>query len=280
MKNILPQFRFMTMIFLFHKLIGHNNIMGSNRGFEQELEVINELNDKFFSDVSPKYKHLMKNIGFNIKNNTKISCQKKEGASLEKKRDLVIEAESKSVNISVKRGSQNSIHQENIYRFINFLDGFSKLEESEKELILEFHWCDGTINNTGKVKDRMPKANYRRQNTETYSQYMTLLNKYKEPIFYRAWIGTTNKPDYLVHFIKNEIRCYDFSELLDYHLAYDDENTIGILRMQNCWACLQGQDCSHITHVCDSSCPKPKGHTVKHRQDIQFKSIAIEGIAL
>ena len=78
MKNILPQFRFMTMIFLFHKLIGHNNIMGSNRGFEQELEVINELNDKFFSDVSPKYKHLMKNIGFNIKNNTKISCQKKE----------------------------------------------------------------------------------------------------------------------------------------------------------------------------------------------------------
>ena len=270
----------MTMIFLLHKLIGHNNIMGKNRGFEQEREVINELDDKLFSDVSPKYKHLMQNIGFNIKNNTKISCQKKEGARLEKKRDLVIKAESKSVNVSVKRGSQNSIHQENIHEFVNFLDSFSKLEESEKDLIYEFHWCDGTIDNTGKVEDRTDKSKYRKQNEVRYSQYMTVLNKYKEPIFYRAWIGTINKPDYLVHFTKNEIRCYNFSDLLDYHLAYENKNTVGILRMQNWNACLKGQDCGHKTHLCDSSCPKPKNHIVKNRQDIQFKSIPIENIAL
>ena len=254
--------------------------MGTNRGFDQEREVINELNDKLFSDISRKYKHLMQNIGFNIKNNTKISCQKKEGAHLEKKRDLVIKVESKSVNVSVKRGSGNSIHQENIHEFVTFLDDFSKLEKSEIDLIYEFHWCDGTTDGSGKVEDRTRKANYRKQNQVRYSQYMTVLSKYKEPIFYRAWVGTINKPDYLVHFIKNEIHCYDFSDLLDYHLTYDSENTVGILRMQNCWACLQGQDCGHITHVCDSSCPKPKDHKVKHRQDIQFKSISIESIAL
>ena len=255
--------------------------MGVNRGFELEREVINELNDKLFSDVSPIYKDLMQNIGFNIKNNARISCQKNEGTLLEKKRDLVIEAESRSVNISIKRGNGNSIHEENINEFVNFLDSYSELEESEKDLIYEFHWCDGTIDNTGKVEDRKYKKEYRKQNEVKYSQYMTVLNNYKEPIFYRAWIGTINKPDYLVHFTKkNKIHCYDFSQLLDYHLAYYSEHTIGIMRMQNCRACLGGQDCGHATHVCDSSCPKPKDHLVKHRQNIQLKTISIENIAL
>ena len=62
------------------------------------------------------------------------------------------------------------------------------------------------------------------------------------------------------------------------HLEH--ESAWGLFTLQNCWACLKGQDHGHESHVCDYSCPKIKPKVQKHRQDIQFKWSNIENFLL
>ena len=90
---------------------------------------------------------------------------------LEKKNDLTLQFQNKNVNISVKSGSANSIHQENIYSFVKFLESEKPLDIESKNLIYEFHWCDGTLDNSGSIEDRKSKTDYKKIHNEKYFKY-------------------------------------------------------------------------------------------------------------
>ena len=64
----------------------------------------------------------------------------KEGKNLEKKTDLIITASRQKINVSVKQGKSNSVHQENIHEFIEYLSNIKLLNQAEKNYIYNFHF--------------------------------------------------------------------------------------------------------------------------------------------
>ena len=175
--------------------------MAINKGFEIEREIISNLNNKKITSLPIEYKKLMENLYKNIGGeNDLIECSKKEGTGLEKKNDLTVKFQNKLVNLSIKSGSANSVHQENIHSFVEFLNSKKILESEKKNLIYEFHWCDGTLNNSGTIEDRKSKVEYKKINRVKYTRYMNVLREYKKEIFFRVFTGSENQPDYTVYF--------------------------------------------------------------------------------
>ena len=243
--------------------IGHyaqlwqNKLMGVNKGFAVERAIISNLNNKKFTSLSIEYKKLVVDLYKNINAaDGLIQCSKNEGTGLEKKNDLTLKFQNKTINVSIKSGSANSIHQENIHSFVEFLESKKSLDIERKNLIYEFHWCDGTLDNSGSIKDRKRKSDYKKIYKKKYSKYMNALREYKKEIFYRIFTGTENQPDFTVYFKNNQFFVLDFKDLLSKHLNMEEtDNNVGILTIQNWNACLQGQDL--------------RGK--KHRNDVQFK---------
>ncbi len=67
------------------------------------------------------------------------------------KPDIVIYANQAKKYISIKSGTNNSVHQEHIYSFINFLSTEGISNETITKLKL-FHFNDGTTNGSGKTR--------------------------------------------------------------------------------------------------------------------------------
>tara|TARA_A100001011_G_scaffold299075_1_gene312122 strand:+ start:1068 stop:1850 length:783 start_codon:yes stop_codon:yes gene_type:complete len=252
--------------------------MGENKGFIKEREIISVLNKKTLKELDANYRtDILKIFQNSLNPNDEFKCYKNEGVGLEKKTDLTLEIKNKKINLSVKNGKSNSVHQESIYSFINFLNSKDILSKKETDLIMEFHWCDGTFDNTGYFENRKRKNYYKKIDNYRYRNYMNTLKRYKDEIFNRALLGTINQPEYLLYFesFNNKTPHFIYMEdLLSYHLNNEDtEDSIGILRLQNCNPCLGGQDHGHKNHICIQGCPKIEPKTKKHRNDVQFKMI-------
>ena len=236
-------------------------IIGQNFGFKKEKDVVGVLDGKLFKDLHPTYQKLISSKIPTISSSEKILCKKKEGKNLEKKTDLIITASKQKINVSLKQGKNNSVHQEKIHEFIEYLSNIKLLSQAEKNYIYNFHWCDGTYDNSGLLSDRQKKDIYKKLNPNDYAIYMATLHSYKKAIFDRVLLGTKNIPDYLIHF-KNkdeEIpKVFNYSNLLTEHMKPSDtQSRIGLFTVQNTNSCLSGQDLKE----------KPK----KNRNDIQFK---------
>ena len=249
-----------------------SKIVGQNKGFKIEKIISGLVNDKLLDHIDLNYKILIKKI-FNLSDSSNpiVKCFKKEGHGLEKKTDLIFELENQRINTSVKSGSANSVHQEKFDSFLDFLDSVKQLETSEKDLINEFHWCDGTIDNKGLVEDRKPKKIYANIHPKRFDSYIKILRRYKKEIFLRTWVGSKNPPDYLIYISNiseiNSPKVLNFNDFLEAHLNYKEKRgNIGMLTIQNWNACLKGQD-----HFKKSS---------KHRNDIQFKTQDIKDFFL
>ena len=170
-------------------------------------------------------------FGYEINNSSIVKCIKKEGIKLEKKNDLTFEIDGRRINTSLKHGNQNSIHQEALSTFISFLDNIKKLSKYEINLINKFHWCDGTLDNTGSIKDRVNKTKFKNMFPIEYQKYMETLRTYKEEIFFRVWVGSKNKPQYLIHVnnINSKPSLINFDKILYQHLNMTESNgSIGL----------------------------------------------------
>ena len=242
--------------------------MGENAGFDKEREVVESLNKKLFKDICPTYQKLIKDKIPTVNPDEGVLCEKKEGRGVEKKTDLIITVRNQKINLSVKCGSGNSVHQENIDEFIKYLDNVRPLNQAEKNSIYDFHWCDGTYDNKGSVLDRKKRLSYRKSNENDYKIYMGILNGYKKAIFDRALLGTKNIPDYLIHFKDKNAKIpiiFNYIDLFKEHMKHSSNNHIGLFTIQNTWPCLGGQDKGE----------KPK----KHRNDMQLKIKNLKDLA-
>tara|TARA_B100000686_G_scaffold71277_1_gene77019 strand:- start:3053 stop:3832 length:780 start_codon:yes stop_codon:yes gene_type:complete len=250
--------------------------LGRNKGFVKEREIISILNQKIFKDLDPAYKkEISKMCPGNINLEDELTCSKNEGSGLEKKTDLTLEIKKQKINMSVKIGTGNSVHQEPIDRFVKFLQSQNQLSQNQIDLIYEFHWCDGTFDNSGSVSSRKKKNDYAKSNRNRHTTYVDILRSYKKEIFTRVMLGTVNSPNYLLYFETFENKRPHFmkmNDLLEKHMAPEEAvKSIGIFNVQNCWPCLKGQDHGHKTHKCSEGCPKKIPRTQKHRHDVQFK---------
>ena len=101
--------------------------MGKN-GFVNEDKIADYLDGKSYSELNNNWKQNIKYLNHKkeLSPNTKIKANALHGA---KKADLLISFNGKTSYISVKKGSGNSVHQEKIEFFIDYI---KKFEPSDK----------------------------------------------------------------------------------------------------------------------------------------------------
>jgi len=122
-----------------------------NNGIINEKEIIDYINKNcFLKNMNENMKLFLKEIFIEDIENHKIRAYK---FAENYKPDIIITANGISKYISIKNGECNSVHQEHIYSFIYFLETNNIPKEIAKKL-LEFHFNDGTINGSGKVRKK------------------------------------------------------------------------------------------------------------------------------
>lgn len=142
-------------------------------GFQNELEICNELNGKYVSSLNPMFRDFINDLFGNIDDNLLISARLDES---NKKYDIIISINNVEKFISIKKGIKNSVHVEGISDFIHFLiqNGI------ERKIILEFlkyHYADGSTNGTG-VK-RLSVNEYKLNNQEQIDKINEVINEEK-----------------------------------------------------------------------------------------------------
>ena len=127
-------------------------IVGDNSdGFQNEVQIEKALNFKLYDEINPNLKYFLKDIfrGYNL--NGKIIHAIRCGKNVKPDFYLHIDGIPEDIYVSVKKGSGNSIHQESIKQFIQFLKKEKCPEYLINDLLL-YHYGDGTTNNTGKIR--------------------------------------------------------------------------------------------------------------------------------
>lgn len=120
-------------------------------GLKLEIDIVNHINEnKIYEKMCPNIQNFLKHI-FNINlKNKEIHAQK---FYENYKPDITITACGITKYISVKSGSNNSVHQEHIYSFINYMKINNELSEECINLLKEFHFNDGTISGNGLIRE-------------------------------------------------------------------------------------------------------------------------------
>lgn len=148
--------------------------MGDNTsGFENEDELIEYLNSKRIKDLNSNMKDFIFFIFGNIDEENII--QATSGKSGQKP-DMIITINNVIKRISIKKGTGNSVHQEKVDVFVEFLESINISNETINKL-LKFHWGDGTSDGTG--SQRISSSDYKQQFPEEIEMINKEFNKEK-----------------------------------------------------------------------------------------------------
>jgi hypothetical protein len=238
-------------------------MIGQNKGFSTEEFIKSKINELKFSEIEINLQSVLKTINPDIGENEIFKAEKKEGKGLGKKTDLfVFKSGERFTNLSIKSGSGNSVHQENVYEFVKFLEKLG----AKEEMIMDFlfvHWGDGTHDGTGKIEDRKDAPTLKKEFPKKIVGVQQLFKHFKEEIITRALLGNLDgtEPDNLIYISKKDLKTIahsDMSKIIKFHMeviSMHADLKIGNLNYQNWNRCLGGQERT----------------TKKHRNDIQFK---------
>lgn len=119
-----------------------------NDGFVNERDIINYLNGKTYVELNDNFKNFVEFIfDSSVIFNEKFIVNNCAGGI---KPDISISHNNITKYISIKKGSGNSVHQENIDVFFPFFETVTN-NKCLNNLKL-FHYGDGTTNDTGKIR--------------------------------------------------------------------------------------------------------------------------------
>ncbi|MBO5738945.1 hypothetical protein J6R97_06365 [bacterium] len=123
----------------------------NSHGNKNEVEISNYLNEKKFCELNLCMKEFIKYICKNkeilFNDDTIIYSSYEKNNKL--KQDIYININNVIINVSLKMGSGNSLHQEKIEDFILFIKKELKASEEICNMWRFFIWADGTLNGTG-----------------------------------------------------------------------------------------------------------------------------------
>lgn len=169
-------------------------------GFENETLLMEALNNKRFNELNKNLKDVITFTSEKpINENMLIQAYKVGGTN---KTDLVIEFNSEQYNISIKKGTGNSVHQEKVDEFILFLQKEYGISDELKDDILYFIWGDGTLDGTGNVSDRIDAPGFKRKYPDKVNNIRTFFHENKKDLIERFLIKgvkSDSSPDYIYY---------------------------------------------------------------------------------
>ena len=195
----------------------------SKDGFDNENLLINNLNEKKYMELNDNLKKFVEYINPDIKNTDIIYCEKHAGLN---KTDLSLKIGDESYNISVKKGTGNSVHQEKLDDFIKFLDeNYEDLNENLINAIKLFIWGDGTLDGTGNLENRVDARTFHKENPELISSIKVFFYKHKHDLIKRFLITGLKSdisPDFIYYGTVEEGVCVSAKYALEW--LCDDKN--------------------------------------------------------
>jgi hypothetical protein len=238
--------------------------IGQNNGFRIETDIQKRIDGKGFSEIDFSMRNVLVSIDASIRENDEFTALKKEGQGLAKKTDLFVFRNGRNFsNLSIKSGTGNSVHQENIFQFVEFLSTLNA-NQHQIDSLLFFHWGDGTLDGTGDIRQRIGTASkIISRYPQKIDEIRHLFKKNKTAIVKRALLGLEDgsEPTYLLHQkSKSEaiIRITSMKDVVEFHCSQTNDHRslkIGNLNFQNCNRCAKGQEAT----------------SNKTRDNIQFK---------
>ncbi len=154
-----------------------------NDGFKNEKNLLFSLHQKRYSQLNS---NLQKFIAQSFKNHDgTIICKQEAGQN---KSDLRITIGEESHTYSIKKGSGNSIHQEPIGEFIDYLTKEYQLSPQTSKNLQRFIWADGSIDGTGKLKDRISSKKFKKKNPHAIEDIQNFFDKHKTALIRRFLI--------------------------------------------------------------------------------------------
>ena len=158
------------------------------------------LNNKKYSELNENLKRTITYISEKpVADDEVINAYKLGGVN---KTDLIIEFNSTPYNLSIKKGSGNSIHQEKVEDFISFLKEEYDIPNDLEKDILYFIWGDGTLDGTGEVSDRLSAAQFKKKYPEKIDNIKKFFHENKKELIERFLIKglkSDSSPDYLYY---------------------------------------------------------------------------------
>lgn len=233
-------------------------------GKKLELDFVNNLNNNYYKYLNLNLQRFIKFIFKEFNENNKIYCKK---LSERQKADIYIQIGNSTKYISLKSGSQNSVHTEKLSDFIEFLSKV-KIESKIINNLILYHYGDNTLNGVEKIRysSENCKTKYKQQIFE-FNKYINSSKSLTTIIEHFLLIGsnTTNKYVDVIYYgdINIGVWCYN-KELLNFckkHKAmYINTPHFSVFTYQN-W-------CRNITLSKKSE---------SHRHYIQIKWFSILG---
>ena len=201
-------------------------------GFENENEIITELNSKCFHSLSSD----MQNVIMKINNNLvpdEISATKYAGQN---KADLCIKINNYEYYVSVKKGTGNSVHQESVEGFILFLKTNFEDNISVFNDIRHFVWGDLTLDGTGNPKKRISALKYKNIFPAKIINIQNYFNKYKRELLERfliTGVKSNKQADYILYGNINSCHIAHKDQILNFAInSKKKEISIGVLSFQ------------------------------------------------
>lgn len=187
-----------------------------NSGKKLENEFVLSINNKYFNELNLNLQKFILFVFKDFNHSNKIKCQK---LSNWQKADIAIQIGKEIKYISIKTGSQNSVHVEKLNDFITFLCN-NKIENKIINDLLIYHYGDNTLIGNGKVRYSAEecKLKYKKEILE-FNTYINNSNIMSEIIKRFLFTGkkVTNKYVDIIYYgnIKIGVWCTS-EELLDF----------------------------------------------------------------
>ncbi|CAA6811527.1 MAG: Unknown protein [uncultured Sulfurovum sp.] len=154
-----------------------------NKGFKNEQELIEALNQRYFAQLNPNLQRLIHQTFQNHEG--LIHCQSQAGVN---KSDIKISIANESHTYSVKMGKGNSIHQEPLEDFLTFLTQEHQLDVQTKSYLQAFIWADGSVDGTGAITERISARKFKKRNPEKIKHIQNYFNGIKNVLIQRFLI--------------------------------------------------------------------------------------------
>ena len=172
-----------------------DHIAGDNsHGFANITEITEILNGQRFKYLKEPIASLIQSM-FPISPNSIVQATKQTNNKLKPR--ILITVDNNTKGLSVKTGSGNSFHQENIFNFIDYCISIG-MTQKEKTSFLEAFWADGTTDGTGCYENRindktLTKSIYEKQLIITNAFF----NKHRKELLSRflQYGNNPQKPD-------------------------------------------------------------------------------------
>ncbi len=197
-------------------------------GFDNEDRIIRALNNTEFRELNNNLQKLIESSFSNYSGI--IKCTKQAGQN---KSDLKITMGSESHTYSIKKGTGNSIHQEPIEDFLEFLNIY-KINSQIKNSIRFFIWGDGSLNGSGKVQNRLSATQLKRQYPEKLLEIQTFFDSIKKSLIERFVITGAKSiisADYIYYGTIEEGVCCNSEKAVDWILNNPSNGAINIGRL-------------------------------------------------